>query len=305
MRLLLEVYPVVLPDIDPLATREGTGVVFKPEHLFFSGQVRRQLRGWLGWLMLTLGMGMMAVGQASAQYYLNTTSTHSRYPIALVEQFLTKVRTGENTDLERHKLASLSRQQLDLALTTDALKYAFWLNLYNGYAQVLLKAEASPNREVNRKVFRRKVVYVSGKVLSLDQIEHGMLRHSRVWWAKGYLRKWPVGHFERQYRVSKLDYRIHFALNCGATSCPPIAFYTPEQVDMQLNLATDHFVQTDSRLERDTLKVSKLYSWYSKDFGGAVGVRALVKAKTNLRVTPQTPIQYKAWNWRQKLGVWR
>ena len=202
--------------------------------------------------MLTLGMGMMAVGQASAQYYLNTTSTHSRYPIALVEQFLTKVRTGENTDLERHKLASLSRQQLDLALTTDALKYAFWLNLY-----------------------------------------------------KGYLRKWPVGHFERQYRVSKLDYRIHFALNCGATSCPPIAFYTPEQVDMQLNLATDHFVQSDSRLERDTLKVSKLYSWYSKDFGGAAGVRALVKAKTNLRVTPQTPIQYKAWNWRQKLGVWR
>ena len=38
--------------------------------------------------------------------------------------------------------------------------------------------------------------------------------------------------------VDVIDFRIHFALNCGAKSCPPIAFYSYDKINDQLDLAT-------------------------------------------------------------------
>ena len=54
---------------------------------------------------------------------------------------------------------------------------------------------------------------------SLDDIEHGILRRN----ARNHI---EVGDSKLTHMVDKVDYRIHFALNCGAQSCPAIAFYT-------------------------------------------------------------------------------
>lgn len=70
---------------------------------------------------------------------------------------------------------------------------------------------------------------IGGYDYSLNQIEHGMLRGNQ---------KPPYNLFrtfgERDPRIKlclKLDPRIHFALVCGAKSCPPIRIYTPENLE--------------------------------------------------------------------------
>ena len=40
-----------------------------------------------------------------------------------------------------------------------------------------------------------------------------------------------------------------FALNCGAKSCPPIAFYNAADIDAQLDLATQAFLEGESEFD--------------------------------------------------------
>ena len=82
--------------------------------------------------------------------------------------------------------------------------------------------------------------------MSLDDIEHGILRRSKIKWSEGYFNKLFPSKFEKENRVNKVDYRIHFALNCGARSCPPIAFYDPEKLDKQLDVATMIYLKSCS-----------------------------------------------------------
>lgn len=74
-----------------------------------------------------------------------------------------------------------------------------------------------------------------------------MLRRSKIKLSYGYLNKWFPARFEKEFRVDRLDPRIHFALNCGARSCPPVAYYTVDQIDEQLQAAmTGHLkAETD------------------------------------------------------------
>ena len=61
---------------------------------------------------------------------------------------------------------------------------------------------------------------VGGLLFTLDEIEHGVLRCN-----KGHPKdQKPMFSDEarKSLSLSFLDPRIHFALNCGATSCPPI-----------------------------------------------------------------------------------
>lgn len=78
-----------------------------------------------------------------------------------------------------------------------------------------------------------------------DDIEHGILRSNAVAPASiGALLKLPFlahpqfkkGDPRRGYAVSPLDPRIHFALVCGAKSCPPIKLYTPDNLDEGLQV---------------------------------------------------------------------
>jgi hypothetical protein len=74
-----------------------------------------------------------------------------------------------------------------------------------------------------------------------------------------------------------MDPRVHFALVCGARSCPPIGFYDAEQIDFQLQLASASFInspQVKIFPEKRLLFVSMIFKWYKSDFGG--GERSLM-----------------------------
>jgi hypothetical protein len=67
-----------------------------------------------------------------------------------------------------------------------------------------------------------------------------------------------------------LDSRLHFALNCGGRSCPPIRSYSAEKLD----LATCVFLVATVEVgeNSDEVWLSRILSWYRGDFGGREGV---------------------------------
>ncbi len=109
-------------------------------------------------------------------------------------------------------LANLSRKQLRIDLCTLPARKAFLINIYNAFAQVLIR-EQHPDLTAyitRYKFFSRTAILIAGENLSLNDIEHGLLRHTSVWWSFGYLKKIFKSEFEKSMRVP-LDYRIHFA----------------------------------------------------------------------------------------------
>lgn len=158
-----------------------------------------------------------------------------------------------------------------------AARRAFWINLY--YALVLdaviafsIERSVTDGRFGVFKFFRRAAYNVAGLRMSLDDIEHGILRRNR-----GY----PfitgahfVGSAPRLSWSLPLDPRVHCALNCASRSCPPIQSYSAEQIDAQLDLATRSFIDANAEPspEGSRLIVSEIFRWYNKDFNSKNGV---------------------------------
>jgi len=183
----------------------------------------------------------------------------------------------------------------------DDYKKSFWINIYNAYATILLRP--NPNLILNpikrKAFFNKKQINISGCNLSLNDIEHNILRKSRVWWSKGYLKKCFVHRLEKQLRVTKLDPRIHFALNCGGMGCPPIRFYDKENIDNQLEMATQAFLFSEAKVieQKNEVQISKLFNWYIGDFGGKEGLINFLR-KYNIIPSHKKPnIVYKKYNW--------
>ncbi|MFW1581992.1 DUF547 domain-containing protein, partial [Vibrio parahaemolyticus] len=65
------------------------------------------------------------------------------------------------------------------------------------------------------------------------------------------------------------------ALNCGAKSCPPIAFYDDAKLDAQLDIATKAYLIGSVTYDSNANKVyvPALLSWFRGDFGGKKGER--------------------------------
>ncbi|MBK6993144.1 MAG: DUF547 domain-containing protein [Chitinophagaceae bacterium] len=189
--------------------------------------------------------------------------------VQLSQDFMYAAKTGEQTTSFITSLKDLSMDELTATITNDNEKKAFWINLYNAYTNTALKN--NPDQYSNRgKFFGNEFIEIAGKKFSLDGIEHGILRRSKIKWSLGYFNKLFPNKIEKRLRVDKLDYRLHFALNCGAKSCPPIAFYKSETIDQQLDLATKAYLTGEAEYDAATniVKLPTLMSWFRRDFGG-------------------------------------
>ena len=147
-------------------------------------------------------------------------------------------------------------------LKGDAEKKAFWINLYNGITNyVIIEYKIQQSLLERGNIFKKKVFSIAGLEYSLNDVEHGILRiNERDTFA--------LDDPKRAYMVDKLDYRIHFALNCGAKSCPLIAFYSAENIEAELAEAEAVFLKNNFivNLEQKKIVASKLFEWYRKDF---------------------------------------
>ncbi len=218
--------------------------------------------------------------------------------IQLSEQLLLAVKKHEPTFKIAVHLELMPEQKLSDALDSDARRLAFWLNLYNAFFQIL-RTEHKLGRP---DIFRKRAIKIAGKSVSLDDIEHGILRRNRLKWGLGYLPDPFVRPFVRKMAVSKLDFRVHFALNCGARSCPPIAFFSPEKIERQLDMAMHAFLESETEVfpEKKEVNVSRLFQWFRGDFGGEPGIRRILAATLGDEVAAMR-IGFRDYDWSEQL----
>lgn len=159
----------------------------------------------------------------------------------------------------------------------------FWINTYNGAVIdliITLATAAGVRRSVKEidRFFEVKILKVADIPLSLDDIEHGLLRANRRHPAgllppllhRPHLKAWMVPHF---------DPRIHFALNYGGRSCPPVEMYTEAEIDSQLDRAAAAFLNAEVEIdtERSIIRANPILRWYRADFAGLGGLEGLIR----------------------------
>lgn len=137
-------------------------------------------------------------------------------------------------------------------------QFAYWVNLYNALTVKtvldhypigsILDISISPGLFANGP-WGKPMIAVEGQPISLDDIEHRILR--------------PIWR----------DPRLHYLLSCAAVGCPNLmpGAITAMNEEPALILAALDFVNNPRavRIDGDRLTVSSLYVWYRDDFGGS------------------------------------
>ncbi len=183
--------------------------------------------------------------------------------------------------LQAVKVARLSRDEA----------MAFWINLYNALTvDVILDhfpVRSIRDIRISPGLFSlgpwgRKLVTVAGARLSLDDIEHEILR--KIW----------------------RDSRIHYAVNCAAMGCPNLAAraYSADRLNAMLDAGARDYINNPRavRKNRDgSLTLSKLYKWYAEDFGERTQLfrhlRRYARGKTAVLLGSSAKISRYEYDW--------
>ena len=172
---------------------------------------------------------------------------------------------------------------------------AFFINVYNALNVHGIIARGGLPDSLTAKVgyWKRTGYMIDGLRFTLDDIEHGILRgNSRAASQLIGNTYFSRGDPRAQYALKK-DPRIHFALNCGARSCPAIRVYDPQNLERGLAGATRSFCASeviviakgDNAVE---VQLSHLFKWFRGDFVPADDDDGLGKADPVLRWIVQT-----------------
>lgn len=160
-------------------------------------------------------------------------------------------------------------------------QFAFWANLYNAKTIdiVLDHYPVGSIREISiddgllgflkKSVgaggpWKAKVLKINGQALTLDNVEHDILR--------------PV----------QKDPRVHYSVNCASYGCPNLATeaFTGAKLDSQLDAGARAFVNHPRGIavENGKITASSIYEWFEADFGGNA---ASVLAHVRTYATPE------------------
>lgn len=178
---------------------------------------------------------------------------------AISEDGIVRVAYGRVSDADKQALKSYIAQLTSTAVSTlnRDEQLAYWINLYNALTvdlvldhypvSSILKINISPGF-FSIGPWDKKLVTVEGEALSLNDIEHRILR--------------PIWR----------DPRIHYAVNCASLGCPNLALeaYTSENVErlLEANAVAHINHPRGARFENGELIVSSIYRWFVADFGG-------------------------------------
>ena len=159
--------------------------------------------------------------------------------------------------------AALDQYLGDLAATPISRfdrpeQMAYWINLYNALTlRVVLDhypVDSIRDIDISPGLFSdgpwgKKLIEVEGEAVSLDDIEHRILR--------------PIWR----------DPRVHYAVNCASLGCPNLALepYLGATIDAQLDAAARDFVNSGRAVQFEgmDLVVSSIYDWFQEDFGSS------------------------------------
>lgn len=149
-------------------------------------------------------------------------------------------------------------------------EFAYWINVYNA--------------------FTIKLILNNYPVNSIMDIDQGKAWDKR--WIKIGELTYTLNEIEKDKLLKKYkDPRIHFAVNCAASSCPPILnkAWTKNNLESQLEERAIAFIRntTYNVISPNSIRVSKIFEWYSSDFGALINYLNKYSAttiKTNAEV---------------------
>ena len=135
-------------------------------------------------------------------------------------------------------------------------QFAYWVNLYNALTlKVIVDAYPVTSIKSIGGVFgfggpwKAKRFTVEGQEISLDDIEHNILRAN---WREP---------------------RIHYAVNCASIGCPNLQreAFTRENTQRLLNKGAVEYINSTrgADVRNGRLQVSSIYVWFKADFGGS------------------------------------
>ena len=205
---------------------------------------------------------------------------------------INRVAYGRVTEADKKALNDyLSRlRSIPIGRFNRAEQLAYWINLYNALTVRLVLAyfpvDSIKDIDISSGLFGgpwdRKLLNVDGAPMSLNDIEHRILR--------------PIWR----------DSRIHYAVNCAAIGCPnllPRAF-TGKNAETLLDYAAQAYINhpRGARIEDGRLIVSKIYAWFADDFGGSdetviVHLRALAEPPLAKALEGRTTIDDYEYDW--------
>lgn len=170
-------------------------------------------------------------------------------------------------------LAGLALVDPDTLARTEQM--AFWINLYNARTVALIvdhyPVDSIRDIAISPGLFsvgpwRKKLVTIAGEALSLDDIEHRILR--------------PI----------MADPRVHYAVNCATVGCPNLQPqpFTGARLEAMLEEGARDYVNhprgvalLPRRLLADRLTPSRIYDWFIADISGDIaGVLAHLRRYT-------------------------
>lgn len=220
--------------------------------------------------------------------------------IQMSTNLVNSIKANQTDEVEAFvtKLATVKEDVLLKQLETDDCKKTFFINLYNSYVIYALRKDKTLF-ENRGSFFSTKQFTLAGNKVSLDNIEHDYLRHSSVKWGLGIFHKIFPSSLEKKFRVDKVDWRIHFSLNCGAKSCPPVYAYSLENIDTEMNESSKKYLENNTKYDatKNELHVPVLMSWFRNDFGNKRGVKRICKEFGIIKEDTNPSIAYNSYDW--------
>lgn len=221
--------------------------------------------------------------------------------VLLSADFVDRVMHGLPVREHLQRLQGLDPAELQADLDTRQRQLAFWINIYNAYTQHFLRSDPSLYLSDRPAYFAKPQVALAGAQVSLEDIEHGVLRRGATIWTLGHLRVlWTRSAFIRRFAVDAVDYRIHFALNCGARSCPPVMPYREETLDAQLDAISADYLRREVMVDAaaEQVQVPALLLWFSADFGGSAAAKRRILQRHGILLPGSAPsIRYLEYDW--------
>jgi hypothetical protein len=172
---------------------------------------------------------------------------------------INRVRYGQVSDPDRKVLETYihTLEQTPVSRLNRDRQKAYWINFYNALTlKVILEhypVDSITDIDISPGLFsngpwKKKLVTVEGEAVSLDDMEHRILRP--IW----------------------KDPRIHYGVNCASMGCPNLQSeaFTAENLDDLLDKGAREYVNhpRGARVVNGKLIVSSIYVWFQEDFGG-------------------------------------
>jgi hypothetical protein len=161
---------------------------------------------------------------------------------------------------------------LEISQLTEKNRFSFFVNLYN---VLILHATCVLGTPADNPIARTSffngstgaIYQIGGYDFSADDIEHGILRANHPHPSQTSSSYFPSQDPRAVLSLKSLDPRLHFILNCGARSCPPIKILSgdPEEA---LRLASSAYLDGEVRVDllQNKLFLPRLSLWYGADF---------------------------------------